>query len=770
MSKINILAIPPDNHGVGKFRILTPYKHLQENYPDDFQIEIVYNVPDSDEFFSKYEIIVAHSFIHNKVPFEKNIERIEWLKRQGKIVILDTDDLWKPDMRHPMYHYIMKTEIDKKKMALLKSASYVTTTTPVYRNTLKNRLGLNNVVVFPNAIDETESQYIPNPIKSDKIRFGWLGGSCLTSDTEILTDFGWKYFEDLNRNEKVATLNQKTNEIEYYKPHGYIKEKYDGEILVCNTNQVSFAVTPNHNMYASIAENLGRKKLNFELITAENIFNKNFHVKKNGINTNCDIEYFILPEYKTSPYDIKDYNAKKILMDDWLKFFGFFLAEGWTDSRYAQVGICQYKKTDYLKTLYEILSKYDLTPKFVNENIIRMCHKQLHAYLKQFGKAHEKFIPRELLNTLSQRQLSILLEWYLMGDGSFDKTGNYIRRRGYTVSAQLANDLTEIAFKTGDCSSLKNRGKRIPKSSLNEKNKERKIFPKFDAYQIGFYCKDSKHNKLNPLIKKNDIKKEFYSGYIYCVNVTNNIIYIRRNGKPLWIGNSHMHDVSLLQNGIWQMHDYGKDKVQFVLCGFDLRGEKTEVDKNTGQTKSRPILPEETVWYEYEKIFTKNYSAIPIEYANFLKTFKQIEYPDENMPYRRRWTMDINKYATNYNYFDVSMAPIVDTEFNVNKSPLKAVECGFHKKALIASETSPYTIDLINLYDKGGTINPKGNALLVNQAKNHKQWFQHMKKLFDNPNMIEDLGNKLYETVKIKYSLNKVNKDRAEFLKSIINK
>ena len=44
-----------------------------------------------------------------------------------------------------------------------------------------------------------------------------------------------------------------------------------------------------------------------------------------------------------------------------------------------------------------------------------------------------------------------------------------------------------------------------------------------------------------------------------------------------------------------------------------------------------------------------------------------------------------------------------------------------------------------------------------------------MKKLINNPNLVEDLGNKLYETVKDKYSLPNVCKDRVEFLKSIIN-
>jgi hypothetical protein len=36
--------------------------------------------------------------------------------------------------------------------------------------------------------------------------------------------------------------------------------------------------------------------------------------------------------------------------------------------------------------------------------------------------------------------------------------------------------------------------------------------------------------------------------------------------------------------------------------------------------------------------------------------------------------------------------------------------------------------------------------------------------------MIEDLGNKLYETVKDKYSLKNVCKDRVDFLKIFVGK
>jgi hypothetical protein len=62
-----------------------------------------------------------------------------------------------------------------------------------------------------------------------------------------------------------------------------------------------------------------------------------------------------------------------------------------------------------------------------------------------------------------------------------------------------------------------------------------------------------------------------------------------------------------------------------------------------------------------------------------------------------------------------------------------------------------------------------GNALLVNEHNNHSDWSKHIKKLVDNPNMIIDMGERLYETVKDTYDLNVVTKTRAEFYKSLIN-
>jgi glycosyltransferase involved in cell wall biosynthesis len=100
------------------------------------------------------------------------------------------------------------------------------------------------------------------------------------------------------------------------------------------------------------------------------------------------------------------------------------------------------------------------------------------------------------------------------------------------------------------------------------------------------------------------------------------------------------------------------------------------------------------------------------------------------------------------------------------KSQLKVIEAGFYKKALIASNVGPYTIDLKHCLKNGEFVD--GNALLVEENRNHNDWFKFIKKLINNPNMAKDMGERLYETVKDIYDLNKVTKDRAEFYKTLV--
>jgi glycosyltransferase involved in cell wall biosynthesis len=151
-----------------------------------------------------------------------------------------------------------------------------------------------------------------------------------------------------------------------------------------------------------------------------------------------------------------------------------------------------------------------------------------------------------------------------------------------------------------------------------------------------------------------------------------------------------------------------------------------------------------------------------------------LKYTQENFPnemdesYLRVWTKPVTGYAKNYSKFDVSLAPIKNTMFNRMKSQLKVIEAGFYKKAIIASNIGPYTIDLKHCMENGNFVD--GNAILINEARNHADWAKFIEKLVKNPNLVKDMGERLYETVKDKYDLNNVTSDRKQFYKDIANK
>ncbi len=226
--------------------------------------------------------------------------------------------------------------------------------------------------------------------------------------------------------------------------------------------------------------------------------------------------------------------------------------------------------------------------------------------------------------------------------------------------------------------------------------------------------------------------------------------------RIMWGGGSgHNNDIAQFNGLTNRLKSDGLiDKIQLVLCGFDLRGVTD---------------PNNNCWAEYERELTNNYSICSEEYKNYLLKFDKFnEYPDiENQPYRRVWSKPIGSYATNYNLADICLAPLENTKFNTMKSQLKIIEAGWFGKPIIASNILPYTEDIINAYEKGGNINTEtGNGFL---ASDDKDFFKYIKLLVNNKEIRDKIGENIGKVVREQFSLDKTTKDRAEFYKRITN-
>ena len=94
--------------------------------------------------------------------------------------------------------------------------------------------------------------------------------------------------------------------------------------------------------------------------------------------------------------------------------------------------------------------------------------------------------------------------------------------------------------------------------------------------------------------------------------------------------------------------------------------------------------------------------------------------------------------------------------FNKVKSQLKIIEAGAHMCPVIASNYGPYTLD----------IEDGKHGFLINE-NDKRGWYEKMKWFVDNPSAIKEMGQALNELVLEKYTLEKINKNRAEFFKAI---
>jgi glycosyltransferase involved in cell wall biosynthesis len=249
-----------------------------------------------------------------------------------------------------------------------------------------------------------------------------------------------------------------------------------------------------------------------------------------------------------------------------------------------------------------------------------------------------------------------------------------------------------------------------------------------------------------------------------------------KNGKIRFgfiMGSSHEPDMEIMRGTFNKIINSDVvDKVEFHLCGYDLRG-TTTVYNQDGSVTQRPIKPDETVWHRFELMVTDNYNpkVVSPEYKNFLRmNIQNLEYPGvEKEGYVRQWTRDVDHYCTHYNTVDVLLVPLRESIFNSCKSQLKLLEAGFMDTAVVCSNFGPYTIDTIPLIEKGGTINPEGNAILIDEAKNHKDWAKAIIRLAKNPELITTLKENLAKTIRPKYNMETLSGERAEFYKSIIS-
>ena len=369
---------------------------------------------------------------------------------------------------------------------------------------------------------------------------------CYDTETEVLTKDGWKYFKDITYNDYIATLNKK-DELEYHKPNDIINYHYNGKMYVLQNRGIDIKVTPNHNLYVSKgsyyngSKNNEKREYDFELCSPDKYYGKDKRFKKGciWIGKKPD-KIFKIPDYVytnlATSKNGKKYNRKYTIKGKefeiipFLRFLGFYVAEGYTKHNKNGSNIyIAYNLKDEEGLVNELLNSININvEKQKNNGLKRFSNAPLAAWLKENcgNLAENKKVP-DFIKELEPEYIKEFLTYLFIGDGHKTETSNILT----TVSKQLSDDVSELILKCGDSF-------RIYKERKRDKNT--KIKHNFSTYEINWLKNNYVEIDNSKTKKIKNFKEcwEDYDDFVYCVTVPNNIIYVRRNGKGYWCGNS----------------------------------------------------------------------------------------------------------------------------------------------------------------------------------------------------------------------------------------
>lgn len=346
-------------------------------------------------------------------------------------------------------------------------------------------------------IREDIGEYIENILK--------VGHGCYDASTDVLTSEGWRAWPDVTQADRLATRNA-NGQVEYHLPKKLVRADYGGRMYRVDAEGVDLLVTPNHNMLVcKTTTREGRRKQNFELIKAEDLNLASHAYTKTAIWSGG------------APID---FNVMRLL--------GFSIGDGnlnLAKSSQVRFHLHKQRKILWLKGICQSLN-WNMTDGDGGRYSVNIPDEFRQLFEQMYNEDGEKKIPQHLITHLSKECLSALFEGLMQSDGSEGRTSDVYD----TTSEILAGQIQQLCLHIGLAANI----------SQAQCYKDREhSFGDRPIHRLGIITRALKPevNKWSGAYGKTSWVDE-WQGEIFCAEVQNNTLYVRRNGKPVWCGNS----------------------------------------------------------------------------------------------------------------------------------------------------------------------------------------------------------------------------------------
>lgn len=366
------------------------------------------------------------------------------------------------------------------------------------------------------------------------------GRTCFTEDTEVLTNRGFIYIDEIDNNkDRVLTYNPDKNILEYETPNIFSKP-YDNDGVECTHANINFLVTEDHRIYQSPVNARQYTFLNAkQLVYGHNPGKRNrFRIPKyfNGaVYKINDFKEHIAYTKKMNGGN-REYNTTESfnVNDDILTILAAYITEGHTfhGEKYnsgSYICITQDENNELFELVINALKNehihyyIDFDRRKPNIKWIKFGNQ---CYVEWFEEmcgrySQNKHLP-EWFRNLSVRQIDHFLRILYLGDGSHNKTRI---NRYLSVSRRLLNEIQELFILKGRNATISYDPEMSQKCYIQEHMR--------DSWIID----SRKHIRTTHLVTT-----------VYCTQTNNGIICIRFNGKTCWIGNCYKSEDKITED------------------------------------------------------------------------------------------------------------------------------------------------------------------------------------------------------------------------------
>lgn len=358
--------------------------------------------------------------------------------------------------------------------------------------------------------------------------FAGIDWGCHDEETRILTETGFKYFRDLTDADLVAQWDPDTRAMTFVLPKARTVRDWDQPLLHFETRGgLDLMVTGTHRM--RVGNQYGTR---WVTEPASETVLRGGCIKLVGqvAWVGSEQEVFCLPGLPVSP----GYSGSVdhvIKMDDWLELLGYLISEGglcYDGNRPSCLKMSQRESVnaETLKKIAACLDRCNVphssfpNPNTTDLNWTIYGKQWWQWYMQNVGTGSEtKRIPRELLN-LSQRQLRILFQALVDGDGYTDTREGCTGGAFYSTSKGLCEDFQEVCIRLG----LRCVVRLHKPAEGNRQTRWRAMWSEGRDYQVN--------------VPRTAVKSVPYKGKVYCCAVPSGYIVTERNGCVSYQGNT----------------------------------------------------------------------------------------------------------------------------------------------------------------------------------------------------------------------------------------